>query len=43
MIVNPNKEIAKGFAAGVMPPSYGTTLTPAEINALAAYIFKNTR
>lgn len=43
MIVNPNKEIAKGFAAGVMPPSYGTTLTPAEIDALAAYIFKNTR
>jgi cytochrome c oxidase subunit II len=43
MILSPNKEIAKGFSAGIMPQIYGTTLTPADVDALATYIFKNTR
>jgi cytochrome c oxidase subunit 2 len=39
-IQNPNAQIAKGFAAGIMPPSYGSTLSPQELNALVAYLEK---
>ena len=37
-IVDPGKVIAPGYQDGVMPPSYGETLTPAEIDALVAYL-----
>jgi cytochrome c oxidase subunit 2 len=39
-IVNPDKEIADGYAAGIMPPTFGETLDPAAIDALAAYLEK---
>jgi len=38
-IVDPQKEIAKGFAGGIMPPNYGDTLSAAEISALVDYIY----
>jgi cytochrome c oxidase subunit II len=39
-IQNPNAQIAKGFAAGIMPPNYGSTLSPQELNAVVAYLEK---
>ena len=42
MIVKPNAEIAKGYQASIMPQNYGTTLTAAEITALAKYIYDGT-
>ena len=41
MIVEPGKEIAKGYGANIMPPNYGQTLTAAEIDALVTYIDKS--
>lgn len=41
MIVQPGKEIAKGYGANIMPPNYGQTLTPAELDALVTYIDKS--
>jgi len=40
-IVDPNKEIATGFAKGVMPVNYGKTLNKQQIDALTAYIYKS--
>lgn len=37
-IVNPNAEIAPGYQAGLMPASYGQSLSPAELDALVAYM-----
>jgi cytochrome c oxidase subunit 2 len=37
-IVDPAKEIAQGFGAGIMPPNYDQTLSAAELDALVAYI-----
>lgn len=37
-IVDPGKVIAPGYQDGVMPPSYGETLSPAEIDSLVAYL-----
>lgn len=37
-IVDPNKEIAEGYAAGVMPATYGDALTKPELEALVAYL-----
>jgi cytochrome c oxidase subunit 2 len=42
-IVDPNKEIAKGFPADVMPPNFGQIIKPAEIDALVAYLAKVTK
>jgi len=42
-IVDPNAEIAKGFADGLMPPNYGETLTAAEIDALVNYLADATK
>ena len=39
--VNPGKEIAKGYGANIMPPNYGQTLSPAELDAVTAYIKKS--
>jgi cytochrome c oxidase subunit 2 len=41
-IVNPNKQIAKGFPANVMPPNFGQTLSPQELDALVQYLVKVT-
>ena len=39
-IVDPNKEIAKGFQPNVMPQTYESTITPDDLNALVAYLVK---
>jgi cytochrome c oxidase subunit 2 len=42
-IVDPNKEIAKGFPADTMPPNFGEIIKPEEIDALVAYLAKVTK
>ncbi|MBA3328669.1 MAG: cytochrome c oxidase subunit II [Solirubrobacterales bacterium] len=37
-IVKPNAELSDGFQAGVMPPNYGDTLSPEELDALVEYL-----
>jgi len=37
-IVDPNKQIANGYQADVMPPNFGQTLQPAQIDALVKYL-----
>ncbi|HEY8030412.1 MAG TPA: cytochrome c [Gaiellaceae bacterium] len=37
-IVDPNAYISPGFPKGVMPPTFGATLSKAKIDALVAYI-----
>jgi cytochrome c oxidase subunit 2 len=41
-IVQPDAVIAKGYQPGVMPGTFGTTMTATEINALVAYLAQNT-
>lgn len=41
-IVNPNKEIVPGYPANVMPPNYGTALTPTQLDALVNYVYHST-
>lgn len=40
-IVEPGKQVTKGYGANIMPPNYGQTLTPAELDALVTYIDKS--
>lgn len=42
MIVAPDKEIAPGYEAGVMPPNFGEKLTPKELEDLVQYLIENT-
>ena len=42
-IVDPDAEIAQGFSPGIMPPNYGDTLQPAELDALVEYLAEVTR
>ena len=42
-IVDPEAEIAEGFGGGIMPNNYKDTLTPAEVNALTAYLARVTK
>lgn len=42
-IVNPNKVIAKGYQAGIMPQDFSKTLSPAELDALVNYLSKVTK
>ena len=37
-IVDPNAVIAKGYQPNVMPPTFGDTLKPDELDALVAYL-----
>jgi cytochrome c oxidase subunit 2 len=37
-IVDPNAEIAKGYSPNIMPPSFGQSLQPAELDALVKYL-----
>jgi cytochrome c oxidase subunit 2 len=37
-IVDPNKEIAQGFGANIMPPNYEQTLNAAQLDALVKYL-----
>ena len=39
-IVEPEAEIASGFQGGLMPPTYGDTLSPEELDALVEYLGK---
>ena len=40
-IVDPDKEIAPGFQAGIMPQDFGQTLTPEDIKGLVQYLLDN--
>ncbi|HEY5977414.1 MAG TPA: cytochrome c [Solirubrobacterales bacterium] len=37
-IVDPNKQIASGYSANVMPSTYGESLSPEEVKQLAEYL-----
>jgi predicted ribosomally synthesized peptide with SipW-like signal peptide len=37
-IVDPNKQIAKGYPPNVMPQDFGTSLSPEELDALVKYL-----
>ena len=39
-IVDPNKEIASGYQANIMPANFGQTLTPKQIDDLVAFLTK---
>jgi cytochrome c oxidase subunit II len=39
-IVDPNKVVTKGFQPNIMPPDFGSKLTPDELNALVEYLLK---
>ena len=39
-IIDPNKEIASGFAPNIMPSTYGQQLTPTQIDDLVALLVK---
>ena len=41
-IIDPNKVLAKGYPANVMPSTYKTTLTPKELEDLVAFLVKST-
>jgi cytochrome c oxidase subunit II len=41
-IVDPNAEIAKGYGKDIMPANFKDVLTPAELDALVAYLAKVT-
>lgn len=41
MIVNPNAEIAEGFAANVMPANFGETISHKEIEQLVEFLVEN--
>ena len=37
-ILDPNAQIAQGYQRGIMPPNFGQTLKPAEVDALVRYL-----
>jgi mono/diheme cytochrome c family protein len=41
-IVDPNKAIAKGYSANVMPTNYGDLITPEELNQLVLFLSEST-
>jgi mono/diheme cytochrome c family protein len=41
-IADPNKDIAKGYPANVMPANYEQTLSPKELEDLVQYLFEET-
>lgn len=40
-IAEPGKALTKGYGANIMPPNYGESLTPAELDALVTYLGKS--
>jgi cytochrome c oxidase subunit II len=42
-IVNPSADVTKGFSDGIMPPNFGDTLKPAELDALVKYLAEVTK
>lgn len=41
-IVDPDKEIAQGYSAGIMPSNFEETLSEKELEDLVQYLFENT-
>ena len=41
-IVDPDAKIAKGYPAGVMPPTFGQSLTPQELDQLVQFLLEST-
>ncbi len=41
-IVDPDKVIAPGYSAGIMPSNFGETLSKKELEDLVQYLFENT-
>ncbi len=41
-IVDPNKDIAKGYPANVMPANFGQMLSPKELEDLVQYLSEST-
>jgi cytochrome c oxidase subunit 2 len=41
-IVDPDAEVTKGYNKGIMPPNFGQTLSPEELDALVSYLQKAT-
>jgi cytochrome c oxidase subunit II len=42
-ILQPDAQIAKGYTKGIMPPNYGSTLKPAEVDALVKFLSDATK
>jgi cytochrome c oxidase subunit 2 len=42
-IVDPSAEVTPGFSDGIMPPNFGDTLQPAELDALVKYLAEVTK
>jgi len=42
-IVDPNKVIARGYGANIMPTNFANTLTPEEVDALVKYLQESTK
>jgi cytochrome c oxidase subunit II len=42
-IVDPSADITEGFSDGIMPPNFGDTLQPAELDALVKYLGEVTK
>jgi cytochrome c oxidase subunit 2 len=42
-IIDPDKQIADGYQGGIMPPNFGQTLQPAQIDALVKYLSEVTK
>jgi mono/diheme cytochrome c family protein len=40
-IVDPNKEIASGYAPNIMPPDFGQKLTPKQLDDLVAFLLQS--
>jgi cytochrome c oxidase subunit 2 len=42
-ILQPDAQIAKGYSKGIMPPNFGSTLSPAEVDALVKFLSESTK
>jgi cytochrome c oxidase subunit 2 len=42
-ILQPNAQIAPGYGKGIMPPNYGSTLSPSEVDALVKFLSEATK
>jgi cytochrome c oxidase subunit II len=42
-IVDPSADVTEGFSDGIMPPNFGDTLQPAELDALVKYLAEVTK
>src|SRR5919202_1032930 len=42
-ILQPNAQIAPGYSKGIMPPNYGSTLSPSDVDALVKFLSDATK